>query len=164
MGDIFHRAWTMVTDGARFIDWVIVAVDFLVLIAILWFEYPEWAHKRKLRKIVPRLIPYMDEGREVEEAIQAFDLRLPKGQEAAYDWTIKADEWGRKTGEFLALHSAKASAAFLLVINSTGADRHVYSPKYGPQYISGRTADCYQTLLSRLDNLRRIIEKPEAYF
>lgn len=42
MTDIMHRAWFMVTDGARPIDWIIVFVDFLVLVAILIFELPEW--------------------------------------------------------------------------------------------------------------------------
>jgi hypothetical protein len=164
VSDAIRRIFHLIFGRPQPIEWWLLGADLAIVFLIIWLDVPDKLHKRKLRKIVPSLIPYMDEGRKVEEAIQGFDMRLPKGQEAAYDWTIKADEWGRKTGEFLALHSARASAVFLLVVSSKGAEKHVFSPRHGMQYLSGRTADCYQTLLCRLDNLRRIIEKPEAYF
>lgn len=45
MIDILHRLF----GDVRPIDWLIVGIDFLVLVAILWFEIPEWLHTRRAK-------------------------------------------------------------------------------------------------------------------
>ena len=55
-------------EGTRAIDWLLLIVDFLVLLAILWFELPEWLHKRKAAKMARKLIPFLEKGEELRSS------------------------------------------------------------------------------------------------
>jgi hypothetical protein len=156
----------MVTDGARPIDWIIGAVDFLVLIAILLFELPEWWHKRKINRIVPKVIPYVHAGQKLQLDLQELvgQFHNLDGREEAIAWTYEANMWTKNTSVFLSSLSGRATTAFSIVVNTRESDRMIYSPKHGACYFSGELGDCYQTFLRHLENLQKIMEKPEAYF
>ena len=79
-------------------------------------------------------------------------------------WLVEADKWATEAGEFLAGHSPTASVAFRLT-PGTGTMALVVQNSEGATFtIDGRQRHAYQRLVSRLENLRGIIEKPEVYF
>jgi hypothetical protein len=79
-------------------------------------------------------------------------------------WIVNAKAWSNKTNEFLAACSQRASAAFLLVHDSSSADSIVFTPEGEFFYVASPVREHYQRLLMQLNNLRQIIEKPEVYF
>jgi len=79
------------------------------------------------------------------------------------DWILKAKDWSEDTNAYLARYSGRASASFSLVVTSTAADSVVHTPTSSFP-VTGRLREHYQKLLVQLDNLRRIMEKPDAYF
>jgi len=76
---------------------------------------------------------------------------------------VKVHEWVEKTNMFLAGHSASASTAFMLVTDAELTNTTIHSG--GRQYFAiGSVQKPYQELVVHLENLRKIIVKPEAYF
>jgi hypothetical protein len=153
-------------SGIRPFDWMMFVIELLVLLALLWFEGLEVWHQIKLRKRVSSLIRYMDAGQTIQNNLHTLTEPLFAGRitEETLAWMMEANMWSQTTREFLALHSKQASAAFLLVVNMRTSDRDIYTQRYGTFHLSGEVGNCYQILLARLDNLRRIMERPEAYF
>jgi hypothetical protein len=164
VSDAIRRIFHLLFGTPQPIEWWLLGADLAIVFLIIWLDVPEKWHRRKLRKRVVELQPYMNEGQEIQRDVLVIIETLEVWGETAYAWTIKANFWSKQTSDFLAIHSKRASAAFLLVINSAVTDRRIYTPRYGQRYLSGEVGDCYQTLLSRLDNLRHIMERPEAYF
>lgn len=73
--------------------------------------------------------------------------------------------WGDEVNGFLVTYSGQASASFLLVHDSTSADSLVFTQSGdGFFYLASPIREHYQRLLTQLNNLRHIIEKPEVYF
>ena len=158
MIDILRRSWNMITDGARPIDWLVVIVDFLVLLAILIFEIREIRRERRHDR------EQRDRRRLVDERVAALRDAMSKGQSLRLcipgsgdprvaEWAQAVNKWGEETRVLLKSFSAHAETAFLLPMS--------VSP-----YITGSEGAVFEyiSLMSRLDNLKGIIEKPDMYF
>jgi hypothetical protein len=158
-----YRVWRMITEGSRPIDWISLAVEILVLGAILWFELPEWRHKGRVRTIVSSLESFLHKGEELQMTVP--DPNTSQGAEQwMIHWIKGVNAWSSETHEFLLKHSARAAWNFMFIVNIGVADREVKRANGVTFHVFGRFGDDYQQFQLKLDNLRRLMEKPESYF
>jgi len=157
MWGIFRRLFA----DARPIDWLLLIVDFLVLVAILWFELPEWWHKHKGKKMVSELAPLLEKGKELKTSVPY----LPNPQwEVTSKWFEDVRAWDSDTQSLLAKHSSQALSAFTHIAHVRETDRAIVTP-HGDMYpVVGHCGDVFQVLQAKLDNLQRIVEKADIYF
>jgi hypothetical protein len=173
--DFLHRGWAILKYESRPVDWLVVIIDLLVLIVIVCSEIIGWwrHHKqskrdRHVRKILDKLYLLMEEGRAIMSAVPN-----PSG-DAIYDavtgevteWIKSVGAWNKQTKELLEQISSKALATFELT-SETGISPNpqiVYKQSGYSFSLRGLQGQTYKRLVSQLNNLRRIAEKPEAYF
>ncbi len=145
----------------RGIDWLILIVDFLILVAIVWLELPDWLHKRRAERRAKTLTPLMDRGRHLQASVPN---QLPNPGPELLKWVEDVKQWSADTEAFLVPLSAKAAIAFTHVMSASSADRKVHKPDGTSFRLTGRFGDLYQVLQVKLDNLQKILESPELYF
>lgn len=158
--DIIYRVWRFFMDGSKPVDWLLFWVDILVLGAILWFELPEWKHRRKAAKFARALLPYMERGREIQASIP----ENPHGENKDVTaWIEQAKLWHHETHAFISGVSPRAALVFTSVSDLSADNRKIVDQFGGIWHISGFFGDVYQILQARLDNLQKILERPEVY-
>lgn len=145
----------------RGIDWLILIVDFFILVAILWLELPDWLHKRRAEHSAEELAPFMERGRRLQSSVPNPP---PNPSPELLQWVEEVKRWNADTEAFLVPRSAKAVIAFTHVISASSADRKVHRPDGTSFRLTGRFGDLYQVLQVKLDNLQKITENPESYF
>lgn len=148
-------------SDARPIDWLLLIVDFLVLVAILVLELPDWLHKRRAETNARALAPFLDRGRVLQSSVP-FQTHSPGAE--MQQWAEKVELWSSETQGFLAGLSPRASTTFTHIVNAGEADRDVRRPDGSMFHVSGHYGDVYQVLQVKLSNLQRILENPTAYF
>ena len=150
MGDLSHRVWSMMTDGARPIDWIVLLVDVCVLVAILWFEFPEWWHKRAIARHKAKVLEFWTNGQKLQASAPTH--QHPDNQPS---WLGAVKSWNSETREFLQSCSPWAEASFL----------HETSTQLPPgaHAVTNQSREAYRVLLIRLDNLKTIMENPHEY-
>jgi hypothetical protein len=155
-------------SGSRPFDWLMLAVEVLVL-GLIAYEVivgvlrhsRKGQRRRRIGEITNTLSAFMEKGKTLQGGLPCTELA--KELEADL-WMVEADKWATEAGEFLAGHSPTASVAFRLT-PGTGTMALVVQNSEGATFtIDGRQRHAYQRLVSRLENLRGIIEKPEVYF
>jgi hypothetical protein len=151
MSDLLHRVWNMVTDGARPIDWIIVAVDFLVLVAILWLEFPEWLHKRKVQRRKRKLFECWATGQTLQTSVP-----VRYGPENMASWLLSFRNWNNETHILLRNYSPEAAIAFF---HETTRD----APPDSYHDVADQARESYRRLLIRLNNLKTIMENADGY-
>jgi hypothetical protein len=162
MGDII---WRMFGD-ARPIDWLVVAVDALVLLVILG----EWGvsefrlrrdRKRRthLAEVVKAISGLLQKGEKVRE-----ELPAPAESEEIKVWQAQAQTWTDETDGFLLERSSGASTAFRLILGTGDMSQIVQTSSGRTFSIDNRLRPSYERLVAQLHNLRSIMEKPDVYF
>src|SRR2546428_2535998 len=144
-------------EDVRPFDWLMLVIEVAVLVAILVFDIRavrrERRHDREQR----------DRRTLVDQRVAALRDAMSKGQELRLstpvsgnphvaEWAQAVTNWGEETRVLLKSFSAHAEAAFLMQMS-------------GSPYINGSIGATFEyiSLISRLDNLRGIIEKPDVY-
>lgn len=117
--------------------------------------------QKELRQIVTSLSQFMDEGLGLQRSVPDTAKEQTRVLEL---WMTNTKAWGDKANAFLAARSRQASAAFLLVHDSSSADSIVFTLAGEFFYVASPVREHYQRLLTQLNSLRQIIEKPEVYF
>ena len=145
----------MFTEGARFIDWAILIVDFLVLAIIIWLDAPERFHKRKVRKQLVSVQRIMLDGHTLRESAPTAVPDVT--HDVAALWVQSVQAWINDSHESLAGSSRQAALAF---IHRDVAPDVIYGAI--SERANARTH--FRELLIRLDNLRNIMEKADVYF
>jgi hypothetical protein len=85
--------------------------------------------------------------------------------EAAWEWTTSVADWGEEIEKFLEQYSPRAVSVFGLIAQTRVRENpQVVYTKSDSFSIEGFHRDSYQKLITQLNNLRSIMEKPEAYF
>jgi hypothetical protein len=152
----------------RPIDWVMLVVEFLVLSLIAYEVVTNIVRDRRISRrqsaVNERLLAlteFMKKGQELQGSIpmpQKGDLT------AILAWTISVQKWSEEVQTYLTQYSARAAAAFALIVSSHEVDSIVRDSKGFTFPIGGGIREAYQRLVSQLNNLRGIMEKPEVYF
>lgn len=162
--------WRLFHD-TRPIDALILAVDFLVLLAILWFEIREERRRGKEAKKASLRDEQVAKRREQiflclgkgQELIRAAPPRFPtdgdvnKAYTDGREWGKLVAAWIYQTSQSLEAFSSLADAAFL---DDSGINTAVYPDIDG----SGHIQHLYSVLNQKMTRLRSIGEKPDTYF
>ena len=153
--------------GVRSFDWLMFVIETAVL-ALIGYEVIVGAvrHRREQRRranlngLVAEISALMEKGLRLRSTVPLPDSNWHL---FVQPWIDSVNHWCEETNGFLATHSARASQAFLLVTDSGSVDNVVQSG--GRQFVLlGLLRERYQPFVVQLSNLRRIIERPEAYF
>ncbi|MGB6802471.1 MAG: hypothetical protein WA899_02265 [Candidatus Sulfotelmatobacter sp.] len=155
-------------EGVKPFDWLMLGIETAVLLLILYEvvvgivrHCGARRRQKELSRIITSLSQFMDEGLELQKSVpdtateQTGVLR---------SWITNTKAWGDKINTFLVARSRQASAAFLLVHDLSSSDSVVFAPSGEVFYLASPLREHYQRLLTQLNSLRQIIEKPEVYF
>ena len=156
-------------EGVKPFDWLMLGIETAVLLLILYEvivgivrHHEATCRQKKLRQIVASLSQFMDEGLKLQRSVPDT---AKEESGVLQSWMMNTKLWSDKASEFLAAHSRQASAAFLLVHDSSSADSVVFTLSGDDLfYLASPIREHYQRLLTQLNNMRQIIEKPEVYF
>lgn len=156
MSDILRRMF----GEARPIDDLILIVDFLVLVAILWFEGPEYLRKRRVNRRVKRLVKVMSAGRDLlkmrpKELGSSFPEEI-EDESSLVAWQERVRLWLMDARQFLGTYSSPASVTLTDDLPPL---------QYATQAASYWSALEWNTMLTDLLNkLHDIMEKSDVYF
>ena len=124
----------------------------------------QWQN-RKRAKIVAVLSDFMFEGQTIARAVPNPDLPKNKYDYSTIsEWIKSVQVWRTDVAQSLSAYSSRVASAFLLITDAHNTDNVIQPLEGWSFHVTGGEREAYQTLLSHLDNLRRIIEKPEVYF
>jgi len=157
----------MVSEGVRPFDWVMLAVEVLVVLLILYEivisevrSRRESKHHSFLSARVLELSKLRSKGQRIQATVLDPMINNPQ---IIKPWIDAARTWSEETDAALRNHSERASSAFLLVTDGGHIDRVVSA--HGRHFmVTGEIGEAYKQLLLQLENLDRIINNPAAYF
>jgi hypothetical protein len=132
-------------------DWLMLAIEILVLLLIFYEVAVGFRQKRTIKRRFKTLLILISDGQALEDIapLQQADVAV------VTKWKNDVLEWDNRANKTLASFSKQAVAAY--VHDSVDA---------GVRY-RGVAQDAHQVrvgLKSRLDNLKSIMEKPDVYF
>jgi hypothetical protein len=154
-------------EGIRPFDWLMLVIEVLVLIVIIFAEIAGWMRRRKesrrhsfLNAKSLELSKMMDTGQRLMSIVPDPAFASPQ---AFMFWVQTAADWTDQVSKIMSPHSSRAVADFMLATNSQHIDAMVSA--HGRNFaLSGEIWETYWRLVTRLENLRRIVERPETYF
>ena len=138
-------------SDSRPIDWAMLVIELLVLFLIAYEVGHGVLRTRKLGRRVKAVLELVSEGVQLQQAV-------PKGSvtaESVNPWQESVLSWTQRTTQRLARYSAQASYSFAHITSRPAAD---YAG------VAGEVQNVYGCLVWRMDILRRMMEKPDAYF
>ena len=141
--------------------YTMLALEFLVFAIIASEALAKYLHDHRMKMRVNEILPFIESGHELLKAVpdpSYPDAVLTSG------WIDQTRDLTVKVSAVLDIHSSRAKAAFEQVRDSGVTAQMIYNSDGSSFSISGEVRLAYQVLASRLDNLNRIAEKPEAYF
>lgn len=128
-------------------------LEFLVFAAIMYEILEATLRRRKVRARQLQIRGFLSRGQGLQAAVPGWTAP----EERAPSWLVAFKGWDRETHEFLDRHSPEAAASFVHEASSGVAP-------VGYSQVTSSVRNHYTQLLGRLDNLKAIMEKPEAYF
>ena len=151
------------------IDYWLLIVDVLVLLAILYFEgLAEFRHRADIRRRafidqkVLGLSALWDKGQRIR-AIVPSSVTITE-REKVPQWIAEVESWIKETESFLDGSSSRALKSFMCVTDAAKINPWVNDSPAAGFFVRGEAQAVYQRMIVQLGNLRRIIERPEAYF
>ena|SRR5437868_1250173 len=178
MCDAIPRIFRLLFGSPQPIEWWLLGADLAIVALIIWLDVPERLHKLKVQRCVADLGEFMDKGQKLMSTVprpvsggagpsSRSTSNLPSYSGNVSAWRTAVEEWITETNHFLTSKSPRAAAAFMLIsVTGVVANPQIVYTESGESFpISEDTLrESYQRLVVRLDNLRSIMEKPEAYF
>jgi hypothetical protein len=139
-------------EGTRPVDWVMLAIEFLVLVLIC-IEYGErkWKDHRRHKHLM-ELQGLLTEGQNIQTGVPGGQSKV----EVCQAWDTSVRDWMNKTHMYLRDECSPQAVARFSV--NTGGPAGVRYP-FAALCVHGT----YITLLERMDSLRVIIETPDSY-
>ncbi len=154
-------------EGTRPLDWIMLIVEILVLFIIAYDfiaeRFRRWTDKKRrsfLDALVLQLSPLLDEGNRIRLTIPDPLATTPF---FISRWIDIASSWTEKTKTVIASYSSSASAAFMLISDSQWVDDAVSYHGHN-FFLSGPTLEAYKAITLHLENLQRMMDRPEMYF
>jgi hypothetical protein len=154
-------------EGVKPFDWLMLGIETAVLLLILYeviigiVRHREAEKRRKqLAEVTQILSDFMFEGQSIQG-----ETPNPHTGGDVMRWINLVTEWHIKVAQYLSSISSRAESAFSLIINSNEGTRvlHQSGDSVG-FHVTGHEGTHYRKLMTYLQNLRAIIEKPGAYF
>jgi hypothetical protein len=138
--------------GARPIDKTSLVVELFVLALIAYEIVSSKSHGRKLRRRLKIVYKCFVEGQALYQDLptQGTDEQTVKA------WRLRVTGWNNATNEQLCRYSQRVSASFLQDHTHRFGELHPFLAQGAQQE--------FRLLKDRLDNLRAIMESPDAYF
>jgi len=137
-------------NEARPIDWLIVAVDLLVLLWITAADIVKIPHWRRSRRARKRIVAFVAEGESIEEARPT----AVASDDEANAWIERVKSWTVGVHSYLAKHALQAVTVF----------GHAEPQPQAGSAVHPLAAKWLSDLDARLSALRSIMEKPNLYF
>ena len=167
MLDAIHRFLILLFGRPQRIDFWLLGADVIVVILILYEIIVEGrrhrADDRKRAFISGKMVPLSllrDKGLRIKAAVP--DELAITDKQLVQQWISTVGSWSNETNSFLA-NSPLASNAFMLVDNVDHVNTLATIP--GKIFeVRGESKTPYQRMSVQLENLHRIIERPEDYF
>ena len=128
-------------------------LEFLVFAAIMYEILAAALRRRKVRARQLQIRSFLSRGQGLQAAVPGWTAP----EEQAPSWLAAFKRWNRETHKFLDRNSPEAAASFAHEASSGVAP-------VGYSQVTSSVRNYYTQLLGRLDNLKAIMEKPEAYF
>lgn len=154
-------------EGIKPFDWLMLVIEALVLIVIIFAEITGWMRRRRESKRKSflnakslELSKVMDVGRRLILTVPEPDFTSPQASKL---WIEAAAVWTDKACKSVSLDSPRAAADFMLAAESQNINT-VLSTHGRNIVLHGDIWETYWRLVTRLENLQRIVERPEAYF
>jgi hypothetical protein len=135
-------------SGIRAVDWVMMVMEFLVLVLIAYEVGMPILERRKQRKYRAAITSLMTEGQGLCESVPDNRGTDP------HDWIVTVDSWIDKTRGQLQNYSPNAVAAF---------NQEYWVEIQAPISIADGARPHYYKLAGKLKNLHDIAEKLEVY-
>lgn len=158
--------------GLTTADLLIIGIDALVLLVIV-LEWT-WSYRRerakdkqaeKQAKVVAVISDFMFKGHALAGSVPNPEkLHESNDWGPAHDWEGEVEVWRTEVAQFLSSRSGTAASVFLLVTAPNAVVCTVHPLEQWSFRLHGRLREVYQELQGYLDNLRSIMEKPDAYF
>lgn len=160
MLNAIHHVFVLLFGQPQRIDFWLLGADLLIVALIVCLDVPEKFHKKRVGKRVVLLFDYINRGQLLQAGSPQgiFGPKGPHGESIVPAWIESVKQWNQETYAFLEACSPQARAAFLSD-TTDGAAHYTTSLTLPPQ-----AQGWYRTMLTRLDNLRKIAETPEVYF
>ncbi|PYV76506.1 MAG: hypothetical protein DMG96_13825 [Acidobacteria bacterium] len=167
MCDAIHRLFILLFGRPQRIEFWILGVD-VIVVFLIWYEIRVEKNQRRAddhRRVVisGKMMPLSklrDKGLRIKAAVP--DEMAITDKQIVQKWISTVDSWSNETNSFLA-NSPLASNAFMLVDNIDHVNTLATIP--GKIFeVRGESKAPYQTMSVQLENLHRIIERPEDYF
>jgi len=154
-------------EGVRPFDWLMFGIE-VAVVALILYEIIADAKRRRRENQHKVLVDIqalalsvrLTQGERLQQAVP--NELLITDQRVASAWIKDVQAWIEETKLFLASRSSKASTEFMLIADVERVSIYVSSPN--GFYVRGESATWYRSLVVHLENLRRIISRPEAYF
>jgi hypothetical protein len=154
-------------ENVKPFDWLMLVIEAAVLIVIVYEVVIEGVRRRaeaKRRAFIDAqalaLSVLWDKGRRIQSVVP--DPLLITDTRIITDWIAEVEAWTQETQSFLAV-SPRASASFLSVTDAGKVNLNIPVPGRIIS-LTGPPQAPYQRLVVQLENLRRIIDRPDAYF
>ncbi|HKI00012.1 MAG TPA: hypothetical protein VJ999_12960 [Candidatus Sulfotelmatobacter sp.] len=159
--------WSMF-EGVRPFDWLMLFIEVAVVGLILYEiiaddirRRAEARHRLFVDTQTVALAMRLTLGERLQRAIPNSSFAATKAAEDV--WRRDVDSWTETTQLFLAGHCSQAAAEFMRLTDVEHVIAYVGTQPHG-YYVRGESVNDYRNLIVRLENLRRIISRPEAYF
>jgi len=172
---MFHTIHQMFIEVRPF-DWIMLAVEVLVLLLILYEvvvniirHRREKKRRERLQEILKHLSQFMDAGKGLQVTVPntAF-IGQPNYEwlnERVEKWALSVKQWRDEVKKFLSSRSGQALSAFVLIVDAESIDSMVHPLSDWPFRVTGELLhDLYQPLGVYLRNLQNIMEKVDIYF
>ncbi len=171
VGTLSNTIAHMAMESIRPFDWVMLAVEVLVL-ALIAYEVWVGFHERRIKRLRERFLTgkrellseFSFEGESLRRKVPQHLGAESNGPER--EWCDLADSWGKLTVESLEQISPKAAIAFNIVRDYGGPMTIARTPNSAgiPFMVGSPTCYVYQRLIGQLANLTEIMEKADFYF
>ena len=140
-------------EGTRPIDQWMLIIELLVLVLIAYEVGAGVWRAIQTHRRVKAIFQRMSLGQDLQSKAPSGGTDEP----TATAWVNSVKTWMQETYNLLARYSPQAAASF---VHDQGGASVQYSGITG----NAQARDWYRTLISRINNLRGIMEKPEIYF
>jgi hypothetical protein len=164
---LIFMAYTLhnIFEGSRPIDWLMLVIEGLVLLLILYETVSGGVRRRREKKMRSFLDARSVELSKIKDGGERLKSIVPRvnftSTEVLRPWIESVEVWTKRTEEALSRYSNYASLEFMRTEKAVALGLSAFDDAFS---VDGRPLEQYESLVIRLKNLERILERPEAYF